>query len=775
MPTISADLVKNPGMSLLQLESMLNEIQLQPVWRDEAQRAAAYYDGKQLEPKIIEALKDRGQAPLVYNLIGPTIDAVLGIEAKTRTDWVVRPDDDNSLEVAEGLNERLNEEARLALADRGVADGYAAQVKTGLGWVEVNRNIDPFASKYRVEYINRNEIHWDWHAKRPDLRDARYLVRDRWLDKDRALLAFPRHEHLINMAINGWRIWSSVWTDEKPELLVHLQHAYAEHQQTTLDEETWFNRERERVRVFEIWYRTYQRGVILRMNDGRVIEYDQRNPVHKAAIYHKHAMPESGVFPKMRLAYFLGCHRVVDVPSPLPHDNFPYIPMWGFREDGTGIPYGLIRRMMSPQDEVNARRSKMMWLLSAKRTIMDKDATDMDIEELTDEIQRPDGVIILNPSRQNRDQYAFRVEQDFQLASQQFEVMVESQKMIQETAGVYSALMGKQDGGADSGVAIASLVEQGSTTLAELNDNYRFGRRLVGQALLSLIVQDMGRNPQDVAVNLTKPQRTKHVKLNHREATEDGRVLITNDVTRAKTQVVLDDIQATAGYRAQVANRLFEVTATLPDEIKGAVLDVIIEATDIPQRDELAKRIRAVTGVGGDPADMTPEQQQELAEKQALQKEQQTLELEELRQRVEKLRAEAAKSMATADKTGAETKSQRLADRKTDAETDLILAEMAKLIQEMNAASEMLRQDNADKEATIKAYESVLPDVMAMRATAPAKPKAEATGTTQATPPARPEPAAARPVPVSPPSARPRPVEPAQSLRRPGQPENREG
>lgn len=715
MPTVGVDEAKEPGMSLQQLEAMLGEINMQPVWRDEAQRAAAYYDGKQLSPAVLQALKNRGQAPLVFNLIGPTIDAVLGIEAKTRTNWIVRPDNDDSVEVAEAMNEKLNEASRLSLADRGCADGYAAQVKTGLGWVEVNRNSDPFDAPYRVNYVNRNEIFWDWHAKRPDLKDCRYLVRERWLDEDRALLAFPTHKQLISHAVRGWKAWDGAWSDNKPQQMVQLMHAYSEMQETVFDEETWFDTDRRRIRVFEVWYRAYQRGTVLKLSDGRVIEYQANNPLHQTAIALKTAQPIVGTFPKMRLCYFLGCHRIVDLPSPMPHDSFPYIPLWGFREDGTGIPYGLIRRMMSPQDEVNARRSKMMWLLSAKRVIMDSDASLMDIEELTDEVQRPDGVIIMNPSRINRDQYAFRIEQDFQLASQQFEIMVEAQKMIQDTAGVYSALMGRQDGGADSGVAIASLVEQGSTTLAELNDNYRFGRRLVGEQLMALIVQDMGREPQEVATNVGKPDKTKVISLNVR--TPDN--TISNDVLRSKMQVVLDDIQATAGYRAQVSNRLFELAATLPDEVKVAVLDIVVDATDIPQREELVKRIRKITGTGVDPESMTPEEKAEMERKQAIQAEQEALALEELREKVNKLKADAAKSQSTAENTDAKTDSQRYADRKTDAETDLILTQMQKLMQEMSAMKEQMDQQISDGQATIKAYESVLPDVMRMKALAP--------------------------------------------------------
>ena len=60
----------------------LMEIRHQPHWRREADRAADYYDGNQLSPETVDKLKERGQPPLISNLIKPTVDTVLGMEAK---------------------------------------------------------------------------------------------------------------------------------------------------------------------------------------------------------------------------------------------------------------------------------------------------------------------------------------------------------------------------------------------------------------------------------------------------------------------------------------------------------------------------------------------------------------------------------------------------------------------------------------------------------------------------------------------------------------------
>jgi len=325
------------AMDLRGLEKLLSDIDYQPRWQIEAQRCADYYDGKQLEAAILQVMRGRGMAPLIYNMVAPAIDGVLGMEAKTRTDWIVRADNDDGLEVAEALNEKLNESMRVTDANRACSDAYAAQVKSGLGWVEVNRNTNPFEYDYRCQYIHRREIFWDWYAKSPDLKDARYLVRHKWVDADVAKISFPEHEKLIDAATNGWESWFQSVSDiraESPEMFT----GYEDYTVKDVSDFEYFDYGRKRIKVYEVWYRTHIKASVMKTPEGNVIQYDAKNPAHRAAVSHGMVTVETGNFPVMRLSYFLGPHRVMDIPSPLPHGHFPYIPVWGFREDGTGIP-----------------------------------------------------------------------------------------------------------------------------------------------------------------------------------------------------------------------------------------------------------------------------------------------------------------------------------------------------------------------------------------------------------------------------------------------------
>src|SRR3546814_4126953 len=93
--------------------------------------------------------------------------------------------------------------------------------------------------------------------------------------------------------------------------------------------------------------------------------------MHMAVVASGAVQPRVAVYDKLRVAFYIGPHRMQDLATN--RRRFPYIPFFGYREDLTGVPYGLVRAMISPQDEVNARAQRMMWLLSARRTFIDNE------------------------------------------------------------------------------------------------------------------------------------------------------------------------------------------------------------------------------------------------------------------------------------------------------------------------------------------------------------------------------------------------------------------
>ncbi|HIE1976332.1 TPA: portal protein [Escherichia coli] len=682
-----------PRFSQRQLLSLCSDIDSQPLWRDAANKACAYYDGDQLPPEVLQVLKDRGQPMTIHNLIAPTVDGVLGMEAKTRTDLVVMSDDpdDETEKLAEAINAEFADACRLGNMNKARSDAYAEQIKAGLSWVEVRRNSDPFGPKFKISTVSRNEVFWDWLSREADLSDCRWLMRRRWMDTDETKATFPGMAQVIDYAIDDWRGFvDTTVTEGHPS---PLMSAWEEYQSWDRQQNEWLQRERRRVLLQVVYYRTFESLPVIELNNGRVVTFDKNNLMHVVAVASGRVQVRVGRVSRIREAWFVGPHFIVDRPCSAPHGMFPLVPFWGYRKDKTGEPYGLISRAIPAQDEVNFRRIKLTWLLQAKRVIMDEDATQLSDNDLMEQIERPDGIIKLNPARKNQKSVAdvFRVEQDFQVASQQFQVMQESEKLIQDTMGVYSAFLG-QDSNASSGVAISNLVEQGATTLAEINDNYQFACQQVGRLLLAYLLDDLKkRRNYAVVINRDDRQRRQTIVLN----AEGDNGELTNDISRLNTHIALAPVQQTPAFKAQLAQRMSEVIQGLPPQVQAVVLDLWVNLLDVPQKQEFVERIRAALGTPKSPDEMTPEEQEAAAQQQALQQQQAELQMREMVGRVAKLEAEAARARAAAkrDNAGAQRDvAVAQGQRYVDALNQAHVAEIITGIQNMEQEHETFQQ-----------------------------------------------------------------------------------
>jgi len=200
-------------------------------------------------------------------------------------------------------------------------------------------------------------------------------------------------------------------------------------------------------------------------------------------------------------------------------------------------------------------------------------------------------------------------------------------------------MLGKADFAGQSGLAINSLVEQGSTTLAELNDNYRAARKQVGTLLLSLVKEDIGSSPYKVIVESNGTRRS--VVLNQPVQDASGNYYLTNDVAATAMTVDLEDVPDTPSFRMQQMTMLTEVVKSLPPEVQPLLADFMLRATDLPFRHEAADRVSAALGLNGQDNGATTAQQQAAEQQAQLAQQQMQLQLAEQAARVQKAQADA--------------------------------------------------------------------------------------------------------------------------------------
>lgn len=574
---------------------IMREIEEQPHWRSTADKEMDYADGNQLDSELLQRQRELGIPPAVEDLVGPALLSIQGYEATIRTDWRVTPNGGTGgQDVADALNYQLNQAERESHADAACSDAFRPQIAIGLGWVEVKRESDPFKFPYRCVEVNRREIHWDFAAAEKDLSDARWLRRQRWMTPDRIALVFPQHRDLIKAIGRNGPSW---WAEQAIELSdggssTGLNNAWAEARGWTVQEERWYNPTSKEVCLAEVWYRRWVSVPVIKTPDGRVVEYDENNEAHNLAVASGVAEYSIAVVARMRRSYWLGPHCLHDGPSPYSHTHFPYVPFWGFREDATKVPYGYVRGMIYPQDALNSGISKLRWGMAVVRTERTKGAVAMTDAQFRRQVGRVDADIVLDADHMSKPGARFAVSRDFQLNAQHFQLINDSRSSIQRVSAVTSGFMGKE-GTARSGLQEQTQVEQSNQSLARIMDSFRAGRSMVGELLLSMIVEDLGDQEKTIIIEGDAVREDRTVVINKPEQDAAGFTYLSNDLQRTRLKVALEDVPSTASYRGQQLNAMSEAVKSLPPQYQAAMLPFMVSLMDVPFKRDVVEAIRA--------------------------------------------------------------------------------------------------------------------------------------------------------------------------------------
>jgi hypothetical protein len=288
--------------------------------------------------------------------------------------------------------------------------------------------------------------------------------------------------------------------------------------------------------------------------------------------------------------------------SPYRHNRYPFTPLWGYRRARDGMPYGMIRGIRDVQRDLNKRASKALHHLSSTRVSVEEGAVD-DLEVLRDEAARPDAVIVHKQGRP-----APQIDNNTEIASAHIDLMSRDADMIQQIGGVTDENLGRRTN-ATSGIAIERRQDQGALSTSLFFENLRQSRQIHGEKVMVLIemyydkeeeflITDARGNPDFKSINTPGD----------------------NDVSIAghKAKFVISEEDWRASARQAQADALLDLAsklaATAPQMVVQ-ILDLVVEAMDVPKRDELVKRIRQITGVDDPDADPNNPDQETIARK----------------------------------------------------------------------------------------------------------------------------------------------------------------
>ena len=549
-----------------------------------------YYDHAQWTEEEAKILKDRGQAPIVYNVIAQTLNWIIGSEKRGRTDFKILPRGKEDAKPAEGKTKYMKYLSDVNRTPFQRSRAFEDASKVGIGWLEVGAQDEDDGEPIYTRYESWRNMLWDSASTEIDGTDMRYQFRSKWVDEDIAQALFPTRKEQIAESVSEHGSSGSYDMEDGDEAMDAAESALED----SGGNSSVHMHRRRRVRLIEAWFRVPQ--TVKRMRggvfNGEVFEEGNEN--HKQQVEVGKAILTEKVMMRTRVAIMTPTKLLYEGPSPYRHNRFKFVPIWGYRRGRDGMPYGIIRGLRDIQDDINKRASKALHILSTNKVIMDEGALPegMSVDEFAEEIARPDAIMVVKAGKR------LELNVDREMAPAHLDLMSRNISMIQQVGGVTDELMGRTTN-ATSGVAVKARQEQGSVATNKLFDNLRLAVQMEGELELSLMEQFV---TDEKAFRITNQRGTpEFVTLN------DG--LPENDVTRTKADYVISEADWRATMRQAASEQLTDMMMKMPPQVAIVLLDLVVEGMDIENRDELVKRIRQVNGQKDpDATEPTPEE-----------------------------------------------------------------------------------------------------------------------------------------------------------------------
>lgn len=618
------------------------ELDRQQVNRHEMAIDYDFYDNIQWTEEDKAVLESRGQSAICYNVISTTVNWVINSQKRMRGDFKILPRRKEDGKNAERKSQLMKYLSDVNRTEYDVSEAFGDAVKGGVGWLEDGAQSDTEGEPVYSRYESWRNMLWDSACTEKDLSDARYCIRSKWVDTDIAYALAPDRKGTIDAASQDADSFGLDMEngDEAMDSQEMELDAYNSNGRIDLYK-------RSRVRLIEFWFKEVKPVNKVKGGQFNGEIFDPESRGQQETIDSGEAVVIEKTEMRMHVAIMCSAGLLWYSESPYRHNDFPFTPVWGNRRSRDGMPYGIIRLLRDIQEDINKRASKALAILSSNKVVMDEGAVD-DLDEFEEEISRPDAIIVKKQGKQ------LELSADRELAQPHLDLMSRSIMMIQSVGGVTDESMGRTTN-ATSGRAIQARQDQGQVSTGHFFDNLRLARTVQGEKQLSLIEQFFTDKKQ---FRITNTRGTpEYIDVN------DG--LPEHDITRTKADFVITESDWNASMRQAQTQELLELLMQIgpvAPQVVMAMLDLVVESMDIGGREELVKRIRAITGQRDpDAEELTPEEQQRMQEQQRQAEMQERAFMAE----VTKKESDAAYSQARAQKT---TK-----------EIDMVTAEIGKI------------------------------------------------------------------------------------------------
>lgn len=647
---LDSEVMKNLHSRLLSFYQQ--ELSRQGINRADMATDEDFYDNIQWTEEDARILRERGQTPICYNVIATSLNWLMNSQKRMRTDFKILPRRKDGGKQAERKSQLLKYLSDINRSQFDISRAFEDAVKVGIGWLEDGAQDDADGEPLYSRHESWRNMLWDSAGSQRDTSDWRYVIRSKWVDVDIAQAMFPDRADIIATTDDSMSVYGLdfEYGDDAMDSAENAAND-SSHNRGASD---LFNRSR--VRLIEVWFRSPKKLKHVKGGEFSGEIYDETSRGHAASIESGSAVIVEKLSMRMHVAIMTQGGILFYAESPYRHNQFPFTPVFGNVRGRDGMPYGAIRSLRDIQEDINKRASKALAIMSSNKVVMDEGAVS-DINKFIDEVARPDAVI------EKKKGYELVLNADRELAPAHLDLMSRSISMIQQVGGITDENMGRTTN-ATSGVAITARQDQGALSTAHFFDNLKLARQLQGEKQISLTEQYYDGEKQFRITNMRGTPEYIAVNDGHPD----------NDITATKADFVITESDWNATVRQAQLNELIGVMTQLgpvAPQVVMAMLDLVVESMDISNREELVKRIRAITGQRDpDAEEPTPE---EVAAEQA--KQQAEAQQQQMQQRM--FMADVALKEASAADKQASAMGRQASAQKIGAEIASIMSNTA--------------------------------------------------------------------------------------------------
>jgi len=670
-----------------------------------AKKCDAFYRGDQWDAADMRKLNEEGRPALTINTILPTVNTVLGEQSTRRADIQFKPrrggDQDVSV-VLTKLYMQISDNNKLDWVEQQVfSDGL---IMDGRGYFDVRMDFsDHVDGEIRIVAKDPLDILIDPDAKEYDPKTWNEIFETRWmtLDEIEELYGKDKAEQLRFIAENNQTF--GIDSVEYRETRYGKTDSAQDYLNSGPPSDNSY-RNIKALRVIDRQYRKLSRAEFFvdpNTGDQRIVPdgWSEQRVKKFAKTYNL------GVITKMqrKVRWTVTCDKIVLHDDWSPYEDFTIVPFFAYFRRGK--PFGLVRNLLSPQDQLNKIASQELHIVNTTANsgwvVESGSLVGMTADDLETKGAETGLILEYNRGSQPPEKIAPN-----QIPTGLDRISQKAAMNIKVISGVNDSMLGS-DTAEVSGIAIQAKQNRGAIMIQVPLDNLRKTRQYLAEKVLNLVQRFYTEQRVIQITNEDDPLKPREpIVLN--QMTPEGRVV--NDLTMGEYDVIIGTAPARDSFDemqfAEVLS-LRQVGVMIPD-------DVVVEYSHLARKGELAKRIRMMTGV-----EQTPEQEEMAAMQAELAMQQVQLELQKLQAEVEKMQSEAMLNAAKAQGVSQTDPQIRIAELQAKIETKNRELELRR---ELSALSNSARKEQQDTAAATRIAATVMQTSAKMQQSAPSRP-----------------------------------------------------